>query len=315
VRHVRMLGLCLIALFAASIIAAVPALAKETKEEKFVEKVVSVLKNCNYKLSTEEQEFCFAGVTNGGKKGGFFQLGGVTVPLSKPITLQGGLHRSESEEGFVVPPATGATLESPELTLPGGLSLITPRIQEEEGWPAELKALWKEAIKNHESGMKVKVELAGGNKLYETAGALDISNLIIRSGAAFKLPLKVRMISPVLERLGGGPCEVGNESTPVWQYLTTEESQDGWPGFGAIADDGSVIELSESRLADNSWVVEEEAVAKGCGGPYEEFIDNAMNRLLNLREGRNYVPEHGSTVLTGHLYLAFHTIVQEHLEG
>ena len=67
VRHVRMLGLCLVAVFALSAIAAGPTLAAKAPEVPW-----AFYEDCPYE--NPEVEECFAGITNGGAKGGFFQL-------------------------------------------------------------------------------------------------------------------------------------------------------------------------------------------------------------------------------------------------
>ncbi len=311
-RHVRMLGLCLVAAFTVGAMAAVPAMAKETKQEKQERKVVEQFKNCPY--NEPEVELCFAGVTRGGKKGGFFSLGAVTVPLNKPITLQGGEHE-DPETGFVYlrPAANGAeTLESPELKVPGGIGVINARIQERSKWPAELTALFNEAKKNKETGLNVKIEQAGGNKLFEIPSALNVTNLIFEEGPAFTLPLKVKMSGPFLEKLGGGPCEVGNDTTPIYQYLTTEPSSNGSAGELSILSEGNQVELANSRLGDIGWPVEEGALAQGCGGAYESYVDDAINEVLNIRSS-NY-RAHGITLLEGNLYEAVATYAKEKLE-
>jgi hypothetical protein len=313
VRRVRTLGLCLVAAFTVSAMAAVPALAKASKSEKEEQKIWPAFKYCPYQDHNSEAELCFAGVTSGGKTGGFFTLGGVTVPLSKPITLQGGLKENETTgELNIVPAANGGeTLESPELKVPGGLGLLTPAIREDAQWPTSLTEAFKEAKKNKETALSVKIELAGGNALFELEGALNTTNLIFEEGPAFKLPLKVRMISPFLTKLGGGPCEIGNEGTPVWQYLTSEPTQDGSAGFLKIDHEGDLVVLERSRLGDTSWAVEPAAHASGCGsGEDEQYVDAAINNLLGLERG-----EHGVTVLAGHLYEAVRETVQEELEG
>jgi len=90
-------------------------------------------------LTNTEIEYCYAGVTSGGSGGGFFQLGGVTVKLSKPIILQGGFNGKWRGKWKIFPAANGyQTLESPELAVEKGLGVITPQIQNEEGWPEKL---------------------------------------------------------------------------------------------------------------------------------------------------------------------------------
>jgi len=308
VRLVRMLGLCLVAICAVSAMVAVPAMAKETKEEKEEKKIWPVFSQCP--LEEPEVEQCFAGITNGGRHGGFFSLGAVTVPLNKAITLQGGLR-----EGLIVP-ATVETLESPELKVPGGIGLLNKRIQESAEWPAELTALWNEAKKNHEGNMYVKIEV-GGKELYEIPFALDVINLLFEKGAAFTLPLKVKMTGPFLAKLGGGPCDFGNDTTPTFQYLSTEPSQNGNAANGASTlDEGNLVVLYNSRLGDVGWSVPEGAQASGCGGAYESYVDTAINKLLF---GPNNYPgpashwAHGVTQLEGTLYMADASATKEKL--
>jgi len=295
-----MLGLCLIAMFAMSAVAAVPALAK-----KYTVKTFEQYKGCP--LTNTEIEYCYAGVTSGGSGGGFFQLGGVTVKLSKPIILQGGFN-GNGEEVKIFPAANGyQTLESPELAVEKGLGVITPQIQNEEGWPEALKKSFNEARKNKENKLDVKIEVAGGNLIYERLGTLSTQNLIEESGPAFTLPLKVRMINPWLARLGGGPCEIGSETSPVWQYLTSESP--GRAGKFEEAFGFETIELKESRLVDVGWSVEEAAEANGCGsGEDGAFVDAAINRVLEVPR------RHGITVLQGNLYTGNVTAVREAAE-
>ena len=238
-----MLGLRVVAVFAMSAAAltlASPALAAHSscngdgECEKELEKgekeeakgKISVRTLDQYKYCPYEEariEACIAGITSGGTSGGFFQLGTVEVPLSKPVVLQGGVVNNEElgEEEFFSAANGGETLESPELPVRKGLRLITPEIEQRASWPQALKESFKEALANHETSMKVKIEVAG-TSLYGKPGAISTEHLLARSGPAFELPLKTRVISPWLERLGGGPCTIGNEEHPIWQYLTTE---------------------------------------------------------------------------------------------
>jgi hypothetical protein len=317
VRHVRILALCLTAMFALSattLVVASPAFAnKETKEQEKREKkekekdetAFAAVKHCPYQ--NLQVEFCFAGITTGGQQGGFYQIGKVKVPLSKPVELQGGLYEKEGAY-FIVPAANGGeTLESPALPVPGGLKLISP---EEIGyWPAEVKQAYKEALKNKESALFAKIEVGGGNLLYEIPNALDTNNLVFEHGAAFTLPLKVKITGPWLEKLGGGPCTVGNETTPVMQYLTTEPSSDGTSGKGEFFDEGNIVTLKGSRLGDFGWNVSEGALAKGCGGPYESYIDEGLNATLGIPA------DHGVTILQGNLWEAFATTTRAYFEG
>ena len=324
-RHVRILGLSLAAVFAMSAMAAVPALAAK---DPYSPATWEQYKYCPInspimaKAIEERREVdCFDGRTSGGVNGGYFSLGNVTVKLSKPISLQGAFYtkleegNGETEEEKTQGPSGGLkivgaenggqTLESPELTVQGGLGLITKADEVAAGWPAALKASFKEAKKNKETHLGVKIEVAG-NTLYTTWGSLDTENLLFEKGNAFVLPLKVRMINTWLEKLGPGPCETGNEEHPVIQDLTTEP-----PGRTATLYHNARftnIELKGSRLVDLNWSVPTEGDATGCGGAYESYVDAALNEVMELPH------QHGTTVLEGDLFTAQFTTVKNELE-
>ena len=193
-----------------------------------------------------------------------------------------------------------------------GLKLITPAMQ--HGWPPALVAALKEAEKNKEGNLYAKIEVGGGTQLYENPDALNTTNLVFEEGPAFTLPLKVTLSGPFLEKLGGGPCTIGNETTPVMQDLTTETSSDGSSGQGEFLDEGNIVILRGSRLGDFGWTVPEGAFPTGCGGAYESYIDDALDATLGLT-GFGGSADHGVTILQGTLYVAFRPAVQAHYEG
>ena len=370
-RHVRMLGICLAAVFvmsATTLVVASPALAggcnhackeqkkkekeeakkhkeetkveekkqkekekQEAKEAKSHEKeqkerekleakgeyspeTWGQYKHCPY--TNKQVENCFFAQTFAGSKGGFFSLGNVTVDLNKPITLQGGFTECEAvhpiaadceETGLylIAPVNGGETLESPELQVKGGMGLITSRDQELAHWPQALKESFSEAKKNKETSLNVKIEIAG-NSIYENPNTLSTENLLLERGNAFELPLKVRMINPWLEHLGGGPCQVGNDEHPIMQDLTSEAP--GRSGLLLHNTNFSQVELVGGKLVDLSWPVPEEADASGCGGPYESYVDAAINEVLELPH------QHGTTILEGRLFSASDHVVQHEYE-
>jgi hypothetical protein len=314
VRHVRMLGLCMVALLVLSAVASSSAMAKKSG---YSAETWEQYKSCPY--TNTKVEICFAGITSGGKEGGFFKLGRVNVPLNKPITLQGGAYSCEDEEpvaeaceelpyyGDYVVPATngGQTLESPELKVEKGLKLVTPQVEEIAEWPQALKESFKEAKKNKELNLNVKIEVAG-NSLFENPAALSAEALLLEHYPAFELPLKVRMINPWLEKLGGGPCTVGNDAHPVMQYLTSEGV--GSAGSFTAGDNFTNVALADSTLVDLGWQVEASAEASGCGGSYEGYVDSAINHVLEL-PGRQ-----GVTILSGSLYTSNRTAARAQFE-
>jgi hypothetical protein len=297
VRHVRILGFCLVAAFLVSALAALPALAN--KEKKFEETGVQALKE-SCPTENLEVSVCFVGRTLGGSDGGFFQLGGVRVPLSKPITIHGGLSKGQL---YVIPPAHGLeTLESPLLKVPKGIKLVTPTIQQLAEWPEALKEAFKEAVKNKESELTVKIEVAG-EELYKIPHAVDEFNLAYEEGVAFTLPLKVSLHNSFLEKLGGGPCEIGNDAHPIYQYLTTEPEKSGAGGHAEFYREGTLLGIQGNRLTDLSWEVPAGAQAQGCGGAYESYVNKAIDELtLGVWLEQPEYWQHGVTILTGSLW-------------
>jgi hypothetical protein len=324
VRHVRMLALGLVAVFTICAMAATTALAHEPGELTGKWKV---FKECPYNspevLKAEEEEangvgqapvVCFVGQTAGGAGGGHFSLGRVSVPLSKKITLQGaavarceeaggpfeGCTNLEGFEGkIVVPPNVEETLLSPELTVPDGLKYLSSSVQTNAKWPQALKESFQAAKGKKELGLKVKIEVAGRNRLYEEKNGLSEQNLIEQERAAFELPLKVSLHSPWLTSLGSGQCEVGTDEHPVVQHLTDGTSGGLKGEFGELHffEEFALVEVANNTLVDNTWPVEVPVV--GCGGAtYESYVDDALSKVLGVPSAAGA----GQTILTGTLY-------------
>lgn len=262
-------------------------------------------KYCPYE--NPEVTDCIAGITAGGGKGGSFQFGGIKVKLNQSITLQGG-GKGNGEETVFYPPTGGETVEAPELKVTGGLGVITKEIQEELEWPQALKDSFKEAKKNKENVVTVKIELAG-TKVFEIPGSLDVVNIITEEGPAFTLPLKVRINNAWLATLGGGPCYIGSDAHPVLQHLTTQGAGKALSGPLRFNEGFTNLELHGSTLVDVDWQIEEASTASGCGGAYESYVDGALNKVLNVGPTKR-----GITVLQGNLHDAASSAVKEAAE-
>jgi hypothetical protein len=277
---------------------------KEGAEGKYGVRTWGQYKYCPWE--SPETQFCYAGITEGGRQGGFFEYGKVKVPLSKPIVLQGGYKEVELEEEIeelqLLPANGAASLEAPNLPVTGGIRLFTPRSQEDEQWPTALSESWKEATKNHESAVYVKIELAGTQCFEDITSpgeaCLNTTNLLVEHGTAFKLPLKVKVTAPWLEKLGSGPCYIGSDEHPIHINLTS-----GGPGSAGILEHNppfTQVVFRQSRLADVGWTIEPESRPTGCGGAYESYIDRALNGLLeDTTAGKT-----GLVVLKGSLFTA-----------
>ncbi len=290
-RHVRMLGLCLVGAFAMSVIAATPALA-----EWSLKKIYAPFSACPY--NNPEVGICVHAQTYGGKNGGQFTVGSITIPLSKKITLQGGMtwagYTSETPlEGFIEPENSQETLLAPPLKVPGGFA---HRISPQPYWPTALKESYENAKKNNELTATETLELAGTPEL-------DPEHLLVAEETAFELPMKVRVTSPWLTTLGGGPCYVGSNEHPILVDLTSGLSTGPFPyeyntSQGAVGeltfrDNFDYVEIANSTLVNNTYAVT--TGAEGCGGEFESIVNRAVSTAAGVPDasGANTV------VLTG----------------
>jgi hypothetical protein len=283
-----MLGLCLVAVFALGAITAGSALAKDPYNQN----TWGQYKACPYEKPYSEVTDCFAGITSGGGNGGFFEYGHIKVKLNKSIYLHGGFKGGGSEVE-VVPAREGyETLEAPELKVQGGIKVITKLIQEEAKWPQALKESFKQAAKNKESGINVKIEMAG-EECFTVPGCLSTENIVFEEGTAFRLPLKVKVTGPFLEKLGGGPCYIGSDENPIHINLTTGGA--GRAGSFNANEEFTNLFFSSTKLVDLGWHIPIASGAHGCGGPeYESYVDKALNIALEVE-----YPEGGEITKTG----------------
>jgi hypothetical protein len=300
VRHVRMLGLCLVAVFAVSAVFAGSALAKK---DPYNVNTWGQYKYCPYE-NTELTD-CFYGRTNGGKEGGEFMYGQVRVLLNKPIVIQGG-YKGFGEEVEVSPAVNGGeTLEDPEPEkIVKGLKTITPLIQEQAKWPQALMESYATAAANKETNhASLTVEMAG-NECFEVPGCLNTGNLLFEEGTAFRLALKTTIHNAWLESLGGGPCTIGSDEHPIEQHLTSEGA--GYVEGFHNNQEFTNLELYGTKLVDTTWHIYQASGASGCGNAeWESYIDKALNILLHVETPGGHEPEankSGITWLTGNLH-------------
>jgi hypothetical protein len=294
----RFLGIGVLVALVASALGAGSALAKTP----FTPYTWGQFTHCPYE-NTELTD-CFYGATNGGKTGGFFEYGRVQVKLTKPIVIQGGFKGVESNVEVAAPTDGAGLLESPEEPVTKGLKVITKTIQNEAEWPEALKVAFNEAVQAKETKATATVELAG-NECTTVPGCLNTESLIFEEPTppAFRLPLKVTVKSPFLEKLGGGPCTIGSDELPIQQHLVSSG-----PGRAGDIEFNepffTVTEIKNSKLTDTNWHISKAQGAKGCGGEYEAYVNRALNIALEVEFANGFEPANkgGITVLTGSLF-------------
>ena len=154
-------------------------------------------------------------------EGGELVIGGKTLPMSRTITLQGGVHAVENGEREVVrdeliPAAGGETVSGAPQVVPGGLrGVVDPNLL-----PTGLRKVFNQFIGRGIGGVTAMVELAEppiSIALGVRSIDLDVQNLVEGSGTALALPVKVRLGNRFL----GATCYVGSDRRPMLLTLTT----------------------------------------------------------------------------------------------
>jgi hypothetical protein len=269
----RKFGLVVAAALTVALVGAVPALATPTGE-------FAVFKQCP--LSNPAVNLCFYATSSSGE----FHVGTTTVPINKPITLQGGSIATIEGETFVAA-ANGETLSKTALAVPGGLlGIMAPT-----GWPTWLQNLFNEFINNGITGVTATTELVG------TPG-ISRNNLLTGEGTALELPVRVKLGNAFL----GNSCFIGSAAHPIVQHLTTGTTSPPPPNTpisGAIGElefneSFTLVTVKNNKLVDNAYAAPS---AEGCGGILSFLIDPAVNAKLGLPSAAG----HNTTVLEGTL--------------
>lgn len=230
-------------LLALAIVAAPAAQAKPVPNPEY-------LPFADCPVTVKHVSHCLVATTTSGE----FKLANKTVPITKPIVVQGGIVEGSH---VLVPAADGNTLSHTPLTVPGGLTGI-------EGLP-----LGGEVIAD--------TELAGPVEVFE-------ENLSDGRGPAVKLPVRVKLENPIL----GEECYVGSDTEPVLLQLTTGTTKppsgtqpiSGKAGTASFNPALTIITISGASLVDNTFTA---PAVSGCGGSLlSPLLDTAVDLQVGL---------------------------------
>jgi hypothetical protein len=225
---------------------------------------------------------------------GQFTIGSTEVPITKTITLQGGLiFVEEPRSETFVNAKDGNTLSKTPQTVPGGLLKVVAPL----GWPEILQVIFNEFINKGITGVTATTELVA-------TPALNRINLLFGVGTALTLPVRVHLENPFL----GPSCYIGSASKPITVNLTSgatsppppNKSISGSPGEVEGKDEGALVIVKKNSLVDNSFAVL--ATAEGCGsqilfGLFTGIIDSAVNSELGVPSEAG----HNTAILNGQL--------------
>jgi hypothetical protein len=265
--HARRLMLIVVAALVASLALASSALATEHHPKG----IFAPFNQCP--LSNPAVGSCTVAETTSGE----FDVGKRTVPIVKPIKLQGGFTENEETGELTFYGAeNGETLQKVALPVPGGLlNVVAP-----EYLPKWLQEIFNNFINEGLTGVTATTELAQSASHIK----LSILNLIFEEGVALQLPVQVKLGNVFL----GSSCIVGSSSHPIILNLTTGETSPPAPnkpihgasGTLELESGGELARLTGGSLVDNAFAA---PGAHGCGGfLLEGIIDEAVNAELGL---------------------------------
>jgi hypothetical protein len=185
-------------------------------------------------LSNPATDICIFAQTESGK----MTIGKKTIPISRTVTLQGGVHQDEAtgKQEFVGA-QDGNTLSRVPLLISGGLRDIGAHVT-------------------------ATIELAG------PASSIGVStqNLIEARGIGLSLPVKVKLSNQVL----GESCYIGSDANPIVIDLTTGGR--GKPGHAKFKDEYNLTLIKEESLVSDSFAAPQ---AQGCDG-IDATVDAAL---------------------------------------
>jgi len=249
-------------------------------------------------VSNPETVGCVYAQTTGGE----FKISSTAVPITKTITLQGGLVLNAEKTGTVFTPAAdGNTLSKMPQTVPGGLlKIVAP-----EFFGEPLSKIFNEFINKGITGVTATTELVG-------TPTLSLENALSGKGIALGLPVRVHLENSFL----GNECYVGSKSHPVNVELTTgttspplpNEPITGSPGEPEIKNGGLLIIDKKNSLVNNTFAAPE---AEGCGseilfGLFTWLVDDAVDSELSLPSASG----HNTAILKGNEEIAVASAVR-----
>lgn len=204
--------------------------------------------------------------------GGEFKVGSKTVPLTNPVTLQGGFEGASPEIEFYGA-ENGETLSKTGQPVPGGLLGLL-------NCPAQtnpiIKGLCKAAFENGLTGVNAVVELTGPSKGL-TNIHLDTQQLLVEEGTALGLPVKVRLENPTL----GPSCYIGSDKAPLQLNFSSGASGSlvGSRGVLTTNEEFTLITLTGTKLVDGTFTA---PATTGCGGLLSLLVNPVVSAVLGL---------------------------------
>jgi hypothetical protein len=240
-------------------------------------------------LGNPQTDLCLFSQSEGGE----FVAGSKTMPISRTMTLQGGVHVVENAEKEVVKDEfiaakNGETLSRTPQPVPGGLrGMMDPELL-----PPALRAAFDDHLARGITAVTATIELAAPPSSID----INVQNLVEAQGTALVLPVKIKLSNTFL----GEGCYIGSNVNPMSLPLTTGKTNPPKPnnpikgkvGRAKLKDDYNLSVITASSLVNNTFAV---LAAEGCGGTRSSAVDRAVDAKLGLPAAAG----HNTAILDG----------------
>jgi hypothetical protein len=254
-------------------------------------------------LANSEVRGCLTAVTESGK----FIVGKEEVPISSPITLQGGFRENLAGETKFFGAEGGETLVKSPQKVPGGLAGLIKCNEITGGgfWETIERGTCEAIFENEFTGAYATTELAAP----ATSIQLSEDALLLEKGTALTLPVKIHLESPLL----GSECYLGSNSHPIDLEFTTgttsppkpNEPIKGRVGLPETNAEGTILTIFYNTLVNNTFAA---PGASGCG----EFFAFLLDPIIDAKLGIPATAGHNTAVLNSTLHQASAVYVREH---
>ncbi|QWP77044.1 hypothetical protein J5226_01155 [Lysobacter sp. K5869] len=234
---------------------------------------------------------------------GTLKIGSTTMPIDKPIVMQGGIENIGPSPFYA---AVGApTLQAPPAKVPGGLlGIVNPA----PDWPGPLwTAFWAIIAAVNDVSATIEpvqpVQTNFGNALFPPTDGSDPT--------VARLAVRVHLQNPFL----GGGCYIGSAQDPIVLKLQTgttappppNQPISGNPGtaYTVWTDEPNFIgylQVDGNTLVDNSFAVPK---ARGCGNIalglpiITQVLDALVSGAVNLKVGLPAAAGTNTAIMTG----------------
>lgn len=223
-------------------------------------------------LSNPATDLCISAQTEGGE----LTIGRKAIPISKEMTLQGGVHEDQASGGQTfIGAEDGNTFSKIPQIIPGGVfEIAAPR-----SLPRFVQGIFDEFVDREATKLMATTEFAAP----ASAVGVNTQNLVEAKGVGISLPVKIKLSNPLL----GEDCYIGSDANPIAIPLTTgsigpsalHRPVKGKPGHAHFKDDYNLVTIKEDALINDSFPAPR---AQGCGGMLAFLAGPAINAQLGL---------------------------------